>query len=128
MSPTPFIACVEDDLHVSEAIKGLLEAYGFAVEAFSSAEDFLQSDRLGRASCLITDVNLQGMSGLQLQDRLATAGQAIPTIVITGFPDERVRAQALGAGAICFLAKPIATEELLTCVRAAMLRRPGEEM
>jgi FixJ family two-component response regulator len=128
MSSTPFIVCVEDDLHVSEAIKGLLEAYGFAVEAFSSAEDFLQSDRLARASCLITDVNLQGMSGLQLQDRLATAGQAIPTIVITGFPDERVRAQALGAGAICFLAKPIATEDLLTCVRAALVRRPGEEM
>jgi FixJ family two-component response regulator len=128
MSPTPFIVCVEDDLHVSEAITGLLEAYGFAVEAFASAEDFLQSDRLGRTSCLITDVNLRGMSGLQLQDRLAAAGQAIPTIVITGFPDERVRAQALGAGALCFLAKPIATEDLLTCVRSALVRRPGEEM
>jgi FixJ family two-component response regulator len=128
MSPTPFIACVEDDLHVSEAIKGLLEAYGFVVEAFASAEDFLESDRLKAAACLITDVNLQGMSGLQLQDRLAAVGQSIPTVVITGFPDERVRAQALGAGAIGFLAKPIATEDLLTCVRAAMVRRPGEEM
>jgi FixJ family two-component response regulator len=127
MLPTPFIACVEDDLHVSEAIKGLLEAYGFVVEAFASAEDFLGSDRLKAASCLITDVNLQGMSGLQLQDRLAAVGQSIPTIVITGFPDERVRAQALGAGAIGFLAKPIATEDLLTCVRAAMVR-PGEKM
>ena len=122
------ISIIDDDASVREAVQRFLRALGYVAHAFASADDFLRSPQVADNACLITDVNLQGMSGLQLQDRLIAVGQSIPTIVITGFPDERVRAQALGAGAIGFLAKPIATEDLLTCVRAALGRRSGEEM
>jgi FixJ family two-component response regulator len=89
---------------------------------FSSAEEFLQSNLLGDTSCLITDVKLGGMSGLELQNRLTASGYRIPVIVITAFSDDRTRAQALGAGAVCFLSKPITKEELLTCIGLALKR------
>jgi FixJ family two-component response regulator len=125
VSQTSLIACIDDDLSVCEAIKGLLMASGFTAEAFLSAEEFLQFHRLKDTSCLITDVQLRGMSGLQLQDRLAEAGYGIPIIVITAFPDERIRERALSAGAVCFLSKPVTKEGLLTCIRAALHRRHG---
>ena len=133
MSQTPLIMCVEDDAPVREAIKGLLVSLGFAAEVFSSAEEFIQSSRLSQTSCLITDVQLGGMSGIELQNRLAALGHRIPTIVITAFPDERIRAQALSAGAVCFLYKPITKDELVNCIDSALNRRsdvakpaPGE--
>lgn len=122
MSQNPFIACIDDDQSVRDAIEGFLKAFGFAVEVFASAEDFLQSGRLKQTSCLIADVKLPGMSGLQLQERLAASGQQVPTIFITAFSDERRRAQALNAGAIGFLGKPITKDELLTCIHAALER------
>jgi CheY-like chemotaxis protein len=123
----PFIACIDDDKSVRDAIEGFLKALGFAVQAFSSAEDFLQSSRLNQTSCLIADVKLPGMSGLQLQQRLTASGQRVPTIFITAFSDPRRRAQALGAGAICFLEKPITKDDLLTCVQLALEQgRKGE--
>ena len=91
MPKKPLIACVEDDVSAREALEGFLKAFGFTPGVFSSAEEFLQSDRLDETSCLITDVHLRGMSGLQLQNRLAASGYAIPVIVITAFPDDRVR-------------------------------------
>ena len=133
MPQTPLIMCVEDDASVREAIKGLLVSLGFAAEVFSSAEEFIQSGRLSQTSCLITDVQLGGMSGIELQNRLAALGHRIPTIVITAFPDERIRAQALSAGAVCFLYKPIDKDELVNCINSALNRRsdlakpgPGE--
>ena len=98
MSQTPLIACIDDDPSVCEAIKGSLMASGFTAEAFLSAEEFLQFGRLEDTSCLITDVQLGGMSGLQLQHRLAELGYGIPIIIITAFPDERIRERALSAG------------------------------
>ena len=121
MSQTPQIAIVDDDASVSEAIQGLVEAFGFAAEAFSSAEEFLQSERLNDAACLITDVQLPGMSGFQLQDHLGASGSRIPIIVITAFPGDDRR--ALAAGAICFLRKPIAKDDLLKCICLALGRR-----
>jgi FixJ family two-component response regulator len=123
----PLIACVEDDVSAREALEGFLKAFGFAPGVFSSAEEFLQSDRLDETSCLITDVHLRGMSGLQLQNRLAASGYAIPVIVITAFPDDRVRERALGAGAVCFLNKPFNTRDLLTCIHSALDRRHDED-
>jgi FixJ family two-component response regulator len=117
------IACVDDDVSAREALAGLLKAFGFVTRVFSSAEEFLQSDRLGEASCLITDVHLGGMSGLQLQRLLAASGHRIPVIVITAFPDDRVRERALSAGAICFLSKPFKTADLLTGIRSALDRQ-----
>ena len=125
MSQTPLIMCVEDDAPVREAIKGLLVSLGFAAEVFSSAEEVIQSSRLSETSCLITDVQLRGMSGIELQHRLVALGHRIPTIVITAFPDERIRAQALSAGAVCFLYKPITKDELVNCIDSALNRRSG---
>jgi FixJ family two-component response regulator len=124
---TPLITCVDDDQAVCEAIVGFLEVVGFTAKAFSSAEEFLQSDRLHDTSCVITDMQLGGMSGLQLQSRLAESGCRIPVILITAFPDERVRAQALKAGAVCFLSKPVATADLLSCIHRALGPRSHEE-
>ena len=121
MSQTPLIAIVDDDASVCEALQGLVEAFGFAAEAFSSAEEFLQSERLNDTACLITDVQLPGMSGLQLQNHLSLSGSRIPIIVITAFPGDDRR--ALAEGAICFLRKPVIKEDLLTCIRLALDRR-----
>ena len=120
MSEARLIACVEDDASVREAIEGLLVVLGFTVEVFSSAEAFLQSSRLVDTSCLITDVRLGGMSGIELQNSLAASGYRIPVIVVTAFPDDRTRTQALSAGAVSVLSKPIIKEELLTCIRSAL--------
>ena len=118
MSQTPLIAIVDDDTSVCEAIQGLLKAFGFAAEAFSSAEAFLQSERLTDTACLITDLQLGGMSGLQLQDHLRASDSRIPVIVITAFPDDAPK--ALSAGAVCFLSKPVSKEDLLSCIRLAL--------
>lgn len=120
MSQQPLIACIDDEMSVAEAIEGLLKASGFKVAMFSSAEAFLTSKTLDEASCLITDVKLGGMSGLQLQNRLAEMGRQIPTIVITAYPDERTRDLALGGGAVCFLGKPVLGTQLLNCVDLAL--------
>jgi FixJ family two-component response regulator len=118
---TPLITIVDDDASVCEAVQGLVEASGFAAEAFSSAEEFLRSERLSDTACLITDVQLPGMSGLQLQNHLSVSGYRIPIIVITAFPGDDQR--ALAAGAICFLRKPVIKEDLLAWIRLALDRR-----
>jgi len=123
----PLIACVDDDQAVCEAMIRFLKVFGFAAEAYSSAEEFLQSDRLIDTSCLITDVQLGGMSGLQLQNRLSELRSGIPVIVITAFPDDRVREQAMKAGAIGFFSKPVTKEDLLGGIQMALDRRGGDE-
>jgi FixJ family two-component response regulator len=125
VSQTPLLACIDDDPSICEAIKELLKASGFTAKTFLSAEEFLQSARLEDTSCLIMDVQLGGMSGLQLQNRLAESGYGIPIIFITAFPDERIRERALSAGAVCFLSKPVTKEGLLTCIHAALHRGDG---
>jgi CheY-like chemotaxis protein len=121
----PLIACIDDDESVRDAIEGFLRAFGFAVKAFSSAQEFLQSSFLNQTSCLIADVKLPGLSGLQLQDRLTASGQRAPTIFITAFSDLHRRAQPLSGGAICFLERPITNDELLSCIRPPQWRQNG---
>jgi FixJ family two-component response regulator len=116
------IACVDDDPTVLQAMEDLLDASGFHVDGFSSAEDFLNRGQLKATSCLITDVQLGGMSGLQLQERLAASGIGIPTIVISAFVTEQVRLQALRSGAVCVLSKPVSKDDLLNCIRGALER------
>jgi FixJ family two-component response regulator len=118
----PLIVCVDDDFAVCETMTGLLRAFDFDAEAFSSAEEFLQSGRLDETSCLITDVQLGGMSGVHLQKRLADLGYYIPVVVITAFPDDRVSAQAMTAGAINVLNKPVTKDVLLGAIRLALDR------
>ena len=121
----PLIAFVDDDVSAREALQGFLKASGFKADIFSSAEEFLLSDRLAETSCLVTDIHLRGMSGLQLQSHLAASGVRIPVVVVTAFPDDRIRERALSAGALCFLGKPFDTGHLLTCIHSALDHRNG---
>ena len=120
MAERAFVAFVDDDEAVCDAMLGLLRVSGFRVQTFSSAEEFLNSGRVDDISCLITDVQLNGMSGLALQSRLVELNCRVPVIMITAFPDKRIRDQALGAGAVGFLGKPVAKADLLACIHSAL--------
>ncbi len=123
MADKALISIVDDDESVREATKGLMSAHGFMAEAFASAEDFLKSERVGRTACLITDIQMPGMTGLELHARLIASGRPIPTILITGYPDHRSRARALDAGISGYLTKPFSEDALLSCIRSAI--EPG---
>jgi FixJ family two-component response regulator len=120
------IAIVDDDESVREATKGLMRSMGLAAETFSSAEDFLRSSHLGRTACLVADVNMPGMSGLDLHKRVAALPKGIPTILITAYPNESIRERALSAGILCYLVKPFSEDELLNCIRSALGHEGGE--
>lgn len=117
------ISIVDDDKSVREAAMDFMRAVGFITEAFACAEDFLKSDRLRSTSCLIADVQLPGMSGLELHSRLVASGNPIPTVLITAYPDDTVRARALKAGVIGYLTKPFSDAELLGCINSALEHR-----
>jgi FixJ family two-component response regulator len=115
----PLIAIVDDDKSIRDTTKDLLESAGFSAATFSSASDLLKSRRLTTIGCLIADMRMPGMSGLELSQHLAVTRRAIPTILISAFPNERTRAQAASAHVVCYLVKPFSAEKLLTCVRGA---------
>ena len=117
------ISIIDDDLSVREALAGLMHAFGFDAAVFSSAGEFLQSGRLHEMACLVVDVQMPGIGGLELQRRLLARGCRIPIIFITAFPDAQTRSRALQAGAMCFLVKPFGHAELLACIRTALERR-----
>jgi FixJ family two-component response regulator len=115
----PVISIVDDDETVRETTMDLFAAMGFVAVAFPSATDFLNSGQLHNTCCLIADVQMPGMTGIELHDHLAESGNAIPTILITAYPDDRDRSRALQAGVVSYLAKPFNYDDLLTCLRAA---------
>ena len=119
-SEAPLIAIVDDDVMICEATKDLVEAFGFNARTFTSAGEFLNSDCVSSTACLISDVQMPGMNGLQLHRKLLASGVRVPVIFITAFPDERVRKQVLKAGAVCYLSKPFDGESLLSCIRSAL--------
>jgi FixJ family two-component response regulator len=120
---TILVSIVDDDESVRDALKGFMQSVGFAAEIFSSAEDFLGSDILDKTSCLIVDVQMSAMTGLELQRYLSNDQSQIPMIFITARDDAAVRAQALKAGAVDFLKKPFAGDALLDAIGAALDRR-----
>jgi FixJ family two-component response regulator len=120
MSDAPLIAIVDDDVMVCEATKDLVETFGFNARTFTSAGEFLDSDCVSGASCLIADVQMPRTSGLQLHRTLIASGRHIPVIFITAFPDERVRKRALRAGAVCYLSKPFDGDSLRSCILSAI--------
>jgi FixJ family two-component response regulator len=122
----PLISIVDDDESLRKATKGLMRALGFLAETFASAEEFLKFDRLRSTDCLIADVQMPGMSGLELHRRLVATGESIPTILITAYPDDSMRARALEAGVICYLAKPFSKDRLLVCINSALDRDQAE--
>ena len=114
------IAIVDDDPAVRHGASGLLRSLGFAAIDFSSAEEFLSSGRAKDISCVISDVRMPGISGIELQDRLIAAGHKIPVIFMTAFPEERTKTRAIKAGAFGFLTKPFAQNTLMDCVNSAL--------
>jgi len=122
----PVISIVDDDASVRAGTLDLVQASGFAAETFPAADDFLNSDRVNSTSCLIADVRMPGMTGLELHDRLVETGKSIPTILLTAYPNGRDRERALRAGVICYLAKPYNQDDLLACIRSALESRGGD--
>jgi FixJ family two-component response regulator len=114
------IAIVDDDDTVREALGMLVRSLGHSASTFGSAEDFLKSERVCDTSCIITDLQMPGLSGLDLQDLLITEGHRIPIIVITGHPDDNARARAMKAGAVGFLRKPHDAPHLIGCIEKAL--------
>jgi len=124
---TKLIAVVDDDELVRLALQRLLKAAGFDVTVFGSAEDLLKSGQLPEIECLIADIRMPGMSGLDLQVKLKAEGCAIPIIFITAHGDEKMRLQAMRAGAVGFLAKPFNSDVLLDRLRAALKAVSGDD-
>jgi FixJ family two-component response regulator len=121
-SKKPLIAIVDDDESMREAVRGLMRSLGFDAEAFSSADDFLRFPHLRSTSCLVTDIHMPGMSGLDLHRRLVALGTSIPTVLVTAYPDENARARGFGADIVGYLVKPFGEEDLLDCIRSALAR------
>lgn len=128
MSEIPLVSVVDDDESVRQAMGRLIRSFGFAVVLFASAEEFLVSNHLDDTSCLILDVDLPRMNGLQLQAYLVEAAWRTPVIFITAYPDEKVRAKALQAGAVDFLEKPFSDDALLNGIRRALRLGASEEL
>lgn len=123
MSSPPMITIIDDDESVRIATESLVRSLGFSARTFASAEDFLNSTLVGETACVITDVQMPGMSGVELQSHLRSKGDATPLIFITAFPEERIRRQVDAAGAVGFLAKPFDGHAMVECIDRALGER-----
>lgn len=122
VSELPLISVVDDDESMRDSLRSLLRSVGLDVRAFASAEELLSSDYLRHTDCLVVDVRMPGMDGLQLQQQLLSTGFEIPVIFITAHGDEPLRARALRAGAVAYLPKPFDEDALMRAIRAALER------
>ena len=120
------ISIVEDDAAVRAATENLVKSVGFGVYTFASAEEFLRSNRVAETACLISDVQMPNMSGVELQASLANRGFRIPTIFMTAFPDESVRRRAMNAGAVGFLHKPFNGKAVIQYIHGAISQGGGK--
>jgi FixJ family two-component response regulator len=116
VSKVPHIVIIDDDGSVRDATSNLLRALGYSVAVFSSAEEFLKSNTIQNASCLITDVQMPGMSGVEFQQHVLAAGHRTPIIIMTACPTDALRARVMQKGAVGFLTKPLCQQELLTAL------------
>ena len=128
MTKNKLIAVVEDDQPFRESMRKLMTALGYTVEAFPSAAEFLASPLLPATGCLVSDVQMPGLTGVELHRHLVGAGYAIPTILVTAYPDEAVCRRSLKDGVICYLSKPVDDDHLERCLRSAFAcgERPEE--
>ncbi len=117
------ISIVDDDESFRRATAGFISSLGYAVAVFGSAEEFLRSDRLKDTACLISDMQMPGMSGIELQNRLISRGHRLPVIFITAYSESKARAQALASGALGFFDKPFSEEKLISCLHQALSGR-----
>jgi FixJ family two-component response regulator len=128
MAKPKLISIVEDDEPFRESMRKLMTVLGYTVEVFPSARDFLASPLLAATACLVSDVQMPGMSGVELHKHLIKAGHVIPTILVTAYPDEMTRNRALMEGVVCYLAKPVDDDHLERCLRSALdSGQPHEE-
>lgn len=123
MSNRTLISIVDDDEPYRDSMRKLIVLFGYTVEAFASAADFLASPHLPDTACLVADVHMPGITGVELHRHLVDAGYAIPTILVTAYPDEVVRDQALKDGVVCYLSKPVDDDHLERCLRSALRPR-----
>ena len=122
MPRKPLISIIDDDDVVRKAITRLMKSLRYKVQDFPSAVDFLKSRYVQDTACLITDIQMPHMTGIELHGHLVKSGQPIPTILITAYLDESVRSRVLANGVICYLIKPFAEDALLACIRTALER------
>jgi FixJ family two-component response regulator len=122
-SGSPLIAVVDNDASARQAIAALVCSFGFGACKFASAAEFLRTLPGHGVVCLITDVQMPGMTGLELHRYLASNGDAIPTILTTAYPNEATRIRALKEGVLCYLAKPVGPDDLLGCIRSALAQK-----
>jgi FixJ family two-component response regulator len=122
------VSIVDDDKSIRDATRTLIRALGHPAATFASAEEFLESGSLGQTACLILDVQMPGMSGIDLQNHLIASGGCPPVIFVTAFPDDGVQQRALGAGAVGFLAKPFSEECLIACLDRALAHRRSSDV
>src|SRR6516164_3189592 len=120
MAKRTLISVVEDDQPFRESMRMLVTSLGYNVKEFRSAADFLASSFLAETACLVSDVQMPGMTGVELHRHLVDAGYAIPTILVTAYPDEIVRKRALKDGVVCYLRKPVDDDHLERCLRSAL--------
>ena len=116
----PLISVVDDDQSMREALRGLMKSLGYMAAVFASAEEFLSSRQVPRTSCLIADVQMPRMTGLELHRHLVASGKAIPTILITAYPDDSMRERALEDGVLGYLSKPFNENDLLAFIRSSL--------
>jgi FixJ family two-component response regulator len=126
MTPEQFIAIVDDDAGVRQSATNLFRSMGLKARAFTSAEEFLSCGAVDDVSCLVLDVQMPGMGGLDLQSHLAAIDRHIPIVFVTGYPDDGVRTKAMQSGAVCFLTKPVETGDLLDGLRSALTANDTE--
>jgi FixJ family two-component response regulator len=124
MPDVPIISIIDDDDSMRCAMKSLVTSLGLRVHTFRSAEEFLQSPRVNDTSCLITDVQMPGLSGVELQNLLLAQARHLPIILVTAFPEERMRNRAIEAGALGFLSKPFESQMLIKLIEKAITTGP----
>jgi len=122
MREGPLVAIVDDDRSIRDATQNLLKSAGFSTATFEDAESFLGSASRAAAACLVADMRMPGMTGVELYQALVACGEGIPTVIITAHPEELTQARAREAGITCYLTKPFAPDELLECVREALAK------
>jgi FixJ family two-component response regulator len=122
MIEKPLVAIVDDDKSLRSATRDLLKAAGFSTAAFEDAESFLGSASRASAACLVADMRMPGMTGLELYQALVASGERIPTVIITAHPEELTQSRARDAGITCYLSKPFAPDDLLECVGEALAK------
>jgi len=125
MAERPLVVIVDDDQSLRNATRDLLKAAGFSTATFEDAESFLGSASRASAACLVADMRMPGMTGLELYQALVASGERIPTVIITAHPEELTQSRGRDAGITCYLSKPFAPDDLLECVREALAKPRG---